>query len=83
MKLSRRGLFPLSAAGIVGAASQVKATEIDENGAISMKLVYDGGWQVLVLDMWPDWRPGYKIAYRKMPVEEFLDRLDKSWQGEV
>jgi hypothetical protein len=84
MKFSRRGLFPLTAAGIVGAASQTHGSELDKDGYVALKLYHSAGWHVLVPRFDGFWKPGMIPYLEHMPLADYLAAIERGMKnGEV
>jgi len=85
MSVSRRHIFPLAGLAAIGVTqpSEARAPATDNVGqalTISIRHTYAGiGWEVFTPD--PEytarWRPGMAIAYRWMPLGEFLAEIEK------
>lgn len=89
MKLTRRSVFPLSAAGVIAAVDGSQGATLDPNNhaGILVRLARDGRkWSALVPDyeaMNNYWRPGMIMPLKWMPLEEYLELLDQTFSAEA
>jgi hypothetical protein len=91
MKLSRRSMFPLAAAGVMAAADGSQGASIDPNGGpgilVKIHRWHNGQWMVLVPDierMERDWMPGHHhVPVKLMRLDEYLKQLDEMYTIET
>lgn len=86
-KLSRRGLFPLFAAGGIAAADGSQGAALDTTlpGIVARIARHQDGWSILVPDfdaMQGWWLPGFAVPTRWMPIAEYLKLLDETYDME-
>lgn len=87
-KLSRRGLFPLFAAGGIVAAdgSQGASMEVPLPGIVCRIAKFYGEWCVMVPDfdvMTGWWIPGMVVPTKWMKIDEYLKLLDDTYSMEA
>lgn len=88
-KLTRRSIFPLTAAGVVAAVDGSEGATLDPNNyaGILVRLARRGdGWQALVPDfenMNGYWRPGMVMPVKWVPLQEYLDLVDQTYSMEA
>lgn len=89
MKLTRRSIFPLTAAGVVAAVDGSQGATLDPNNhaGILVRIARDGSkWSALVPD-WESmngyWRPGQQMPLQWIPLQEYLELLDETYKTDV
>lgn len=89
MKLTRRSLFPLSAAGILVAPDGSQGERLDPalpGFTVRITRSY-AGWVALTLDREvmesTNWHIGQMVPVKWVPLQEWLDQLDQAFKPEV
>lgn len=89
MKLTRRSIFPLTAAGVAAAVDGSQGATLDPNNnpGILVRIARHGdGWRALVPDfesMSGYWRPGMIMPLKWMPLQEYLDLVDQTYSADA
>lgn len=86
-KFSRRGLFPLFAAGGIVAVdgSQGASLDVSLPGIVARIAKGHDGWSILVPDfdsMQGWWLPGFAVPTKWMSLAEYLKLLDETYTME-